>query len=41
MQDLSLQKISMMQEETVRKNDSFQQLALIDEKRYEEMQSHN
>jgi len=41
MQDLSLQKISMMQEETARKNDRFQQLALIDEKRYEEMRSHN
>jgi len=30
-----------MQEESVRKSDRFQQLACIDEKRYEEMRSHN
>lgn len=41
MQDLSLQKISIMEEENVRKGDRFQQLAAIEEKRYEEMQSHN
>jgi hypothetical protein len=41
MQDLSLQKISILQEESVRKNDRFQQLACIDEKRFEEMRSHN
>ncbi|CAN6164283.1 unnamed protein product [Urochloa humidicola] len=41
MQDLSLQRNSIMQEEVVRKNERFQQLASIDEKRYEEMRSHN
>ncbi|PUZ69008.1 hypothetical protein GQ55_2G074300 [Panicum hallii var. hallii] len=41
MQDLSLQKISILQEESVRKNDRFQQLAFIDKKRFEEMRSHN
>ncbi|KAL6659721.1 hypothetical protein ACP70R_002550 [Stipagrostis hirtigluma subsp. patula] len=41
MQELSLQKISILQEESVKKNDRFQQLVCIDEKRYEEMQSHN
>jgi hypothetical protein len=41
MQDLYLQKISILQEESVRKNDRFQQLACIDEKRFEEMRSHN
>ncbi|RLN34939.1 hypothetical protein C2845_PM03G00830 [Panicum miliaceum] len=41
MQDLSLQKIAIMQEESVRKNDRFQQLACIDEKRFEEMRSYN
>ena len=41
MQGLSLQKISMMQKETVHINDRFQKLACIDEKRYEEMRSHN
>ncbi|PVH63661.1 hypothetical protein PAHAL_2G079300 [Panicum hallii] len=41
MQDLYLQKISILQEESVRKNDRFQQLAFIDEKRFEEMRSHN
>jgi len=30
-----------MQEESVRKSDRFQQLACIDEKRFEEMRSHN
>ncbi|XP_004967097.2 uncharacterized protein LOC101766508 [Setaria italica] len=41
MQDLSLQKISILQEESMRKTDRFQQLACIDEKRFEEMRSHN
>ena len=41
MEDLTLQRISFMQEESVRKSDHFQQLACIDEKRYEEMRSHN
>jgi hypothetical protein len=41
MQDLSLQKISIMQEESVRRNDRFQQLASIDEQRFEEMRRHN
>ncbi|KAL6856989.1 hypothetical protein ACP4OV_018371 [Aristida adscensionis] len=41
MQDLSLQRITTMQEESVRKNDRFQQLASIDEKRYEKMEQHN
>jgi hypothetical protein len=41
MQDLSLQRISLMQDEVVRKNDRFQQLAAIDEKRFEEMRRHN
>jgi hypothetical protein len=41
MQDLSLQRISLMQDEAVRKNDRFQQLAAIDEKRFEEMRRHN
>jgi len=41
MQDLSLQKISILQEESVRKNEWFQQLAYIDEKRFEEMRSYN
>ena len=41
MEDLTLQRISFMQEESVRKSDRFQQLACIDEKRYEEMRSHN
>lgn len=41
MEDLSLQKISIMQTEFDRKNERFQQLERIDEKRYVEMQSHN
>jgi len=41
MQDLSSQKISILQEESVRKNDHFQQLACIDEKRFEAMRSYN
>ncbi|PWZ06693.1 Transcription factor GAMYB [Zea mays] len=41
MQDLSIQKINIMQEESVRKGERFQQLATIDEKRYQEMRSHN
>lgn len=41
MQDLSIQKITIMQEESVRKGERFQQLATIDEKRYQEMRSHN
>ncbi|TVU33323.1 hypothetical protein EJB05_25133 [Eragrostis curvula] len=41
MEDLSLQKISIMQTEFDRKNERFQQLERIDEKRYDEMQSHN
>jgi hypothetical protein len=41
MQDLSLQRISIMQEESVRRNDRFQQLASIDEKRFDEMRRHN
>ncbi|CAN6253058.1 unnamed protein product, partial [Urochloa humidicola] len=41
MQDVSLQKISILQEEAVRKSDRFQQLACIDEKRFEEMRSYN
>ncbi|CAN6316634.1 unnamed protein product, partial [Urochloa humidicola] len=40
-QDLSVQKISVMQEGAVRKNDHFQQLACIDEKHFEEMRSYN
>ncbi|CAO2201670.1 unnamed protein product [Urochloa humidicola] len=41
MQDLSLQKMSMMQEESDRKSLRFQQLASIDEKRLEEVRCHN
>lgn len=41
MQDLSIQKINIMQEESVRKGERFQQLATIDEKRYQEMRNHN
>ncbi|CAO2199954.1 unnamed protein product [Urochloa humidicola] len=41
MQDLSLQKIAIMQEESVKKSDRFQLMASIDEKRFEEMCSHN
>ncbi|TVU35356.1 hypothetical protein EJB05_17242 [Eragrostis curvula] len=41
MQEISLQKMSIMQEESVKKTDRFQQLACIDEKRYDEMRSHN
>ncbi|TVU30998.1 hypothetical protein EJB05_22660, partial [Eragrostis curvula] len=41
MEDLSLQKISIMQTESDRKVERFQQLDRIDEKRYEEMRSHN
>jgi hypothetical protein len=41
MQDLSLQKICIMQEESVRRNDRFQQLASINEQRFEEMRRHN
>ncbi|KAL6896895.1 hypothetical protein ACP4OV_007467 [Aristida adscensionis] len=41
MQDLSLQKITIMQEEATRKTERFQQLATIDEKRFEEMRKHN
>ncbi|CAN6233207.1 unnamed protein product, partial [Urochloa humidicola] len=41
MQDVSLQKFSILQEEAVRKSDRFQQLACIDEKRFEEMRSYN
>jgi len=41
LQDLSLQRIALMQEESVHKKDCFQHLACIDEKRFEEMQSHN
>ncbi|TVU30027.1 hypothetical protein EJB05_21629, partial [Eragrostis curvula] len=33
--------MSIMQEESVKKTDRFQQLACIDEKRYDEMRSHN
>ncbi|KAJ1295423.1 hypothetical protein BS78_01G222800 [Paspalum vaginatum] len=41
MQDLSMQRISMMQEEAVRKDQRFKQLAVIDEKRYQETLQHN
>ncbi|TVU48862.1 hypothetical protein EJB05_00143 [Eragrostis curvula] len=41
MQEILFQKMSMMQEESVKKTDRFQQLACIDEKRYDEMRSHN
>ncbi|WVZ66731.1 hypothetical protein U9M48_015915 [Paspalum notatum var. saurae] len=41
MQDMSLQKISIMQEETLRKGERFDALAAIDEKRYQEQQAHN
>ncbi|KAJ1261326.1 hypothetical protein BS78_09G020800, partial [Paspalum vaginatum] len=41
MEDLEIQKISIMQEETQRKGERFQQLASIDEKRYQETLSHN
>ena len=41
MQDLEIQKISLMQEKTQRKGERFQQLASIDEKRYQETLSHN
>ncbi|CAO2201260.1 unnamed protein product [Urochloa humidicola] len=41
MQDLSLQKMYMIQEESDRKSVRFQQLASIDEKRIEEMRCHN
>lgn len=41
MQDLSLQKISILQEDVVRRGERFQKLASIDEKRHKEMRSHN
>lgn len=41
MQDLSLQKLNMLQEESARKGEHFQHLAAIDEKRYEELRCHN
>uniref|UniRef100_K3ZM75 No apical meristem-associated C-terminal domain-containing protein n=1 Tax=Setaria italica TaxID=4555 RepID=K3ZM75_SETIT len=41
MQDLSLQKISILQEESMRKTNHFQQLACIDEKWFEKIRSHN
>ncbi|KAJ1256971.1 hypothetical protein BS78_K258500 [Paspalum vaginatum] len=41
MQDLSMQRISMMQEEAMRKGQRFEQLAVIDEKRYQETLQHN
>ncbi|CAN6207947.1 unnamed protein product [Urochloa humidicola] len=37
MQDLSLQRISILQAEAIKKNDRFQQLASIDEKRYDDI----
>ncbi|WVZ84950.1 hypothetical protein U9M48_031916 [Paspalum notatum var. saurae] len=41
LQDLSLQKISIMQEENTRKGERFQRLAAIDEQRYEQLRCHN
>ncbi|WVZ90622.1 hypothetical protein U9M48_036907 [Paspalum notatum var. saurae] len=41
LQDLSLQKISILQEESTRKGERFQHLAAIDEQRYQELRSHN
>ncbi|KAJ1268443.1 hypothetical protein BS78_07G135700 [Paspalum vaginatum] len=41
MQDLSTQRISMMQEEAVRKGQRFDQLVVIDEKWYQETLQHN
>ncbi|CAO2203800.1 unnamed protein product [Urochloa humidicola] len=41
MHDLSLQRISILQAESERKNDRFQQLASIDEKHYDDIRSHN
>ncbi|KAJ1258803.1 hypothetical protein BS78_10G102700 [Paspalum vaginatum] len=41
LQDLSLEKISFMQEESTRKGERFQQLATIDEQRYQHMRSHH
>jgi hypothetical protein len=41
MQDLSLQRNTIMQEESVRRSERFQQLASIDERRFEEMRRNN
>jgi hypothetical protein len=41
MQELSLQRNAIMQEKSERRKDHFQQLASIDERRFEEMQRNN
>lgn len=41
MQELSLQRISMIQEDYARKNERFQMLDRIDEQRYVEVRNHN
>jgi hypothetical protein len=41
MQELSLQRNAIMHEESERRKDRFQQLASIDERRFEEMQRNN
>ena len=41
LQDLSLQKMTMWQEENSKKVDRFDHLASIEEKRFDEMREHN
>jgi hypothetical protein len=41
MQEISLQKMSIWQDENTKKGDRFDQLATIEEKRYDELREHN